>query len=64
MSVSCYSTLIAGSHVVQVPMGILPVGRAAALLSPKPPSISERIARNPGRDLRADIKGDQQGSKG
>ena len=58
------SHLVAGSHVVQVPMGILPVGRAAALLPTKPPPISERIARDPGRDIRADIEGDKQGSKG
>ena len=33
------------SHsAVQVQMGILPVGRVAALLSPKSPPISERIA--------------------
>ena len=57
--------LVTGSHVVvQVQMGILPVGRAAALLPTKPPPISERIARDPGRDVRADIEGDKQGSKG
>ena len=50
--------------VVQVQMGILPAGRAAALLPSKPPPISERIARDPGRNLRADIERDKQGSKG
>ena len=39
---------IAGSHVIlQVQVGILPVGRAAALHPSKPPPISERIARDP-----------------
>ena len=57
--------LVAAPYVVvQVQMGILPVGRAAALHPPKPPPISERIARNPGRNVRADIEGDKQGSKG
>ena len=37
--------LVTGSHVVvQVQMGILPVGRAAALHPPKSPPIYERIA--------------------
>ena len=49
---------------VQVQMGALPVGRAAALHPPKPPSISERIARDPGRNVRANIEGDKQGSNG
>ena len=40
-------------------MGILPVGRAAALLPPKHPPIFERIARDPGRNVRADIEGDK-----
>ena len=56
---------VASSHVVvQVPMGILPIGRAPTLLPPKSPTISERIARDPGRDLRADIEGDEQRSEG
>ena len=56
---------IAGSHVVvQVQMGILPVGRAAALHPPKPPPLFERITRYTGRDLRPDNVGDKQGSKG
>ena len=34
--------LVVGSYIVaQVQMGILPVGRAAALHPPKPPPISE-----------------------
>ena len=45
-------------------MGILPVGRAPALLPPKSPPISERVTRDSGRHLRADIEGDKQGSKG
>ena len=41
MSVSCYSALVARFHVVvQVPMGILSVGRTAALLPTKPPAVS------------------------
>ena len=41
MSVSCYSRLVTRSHaVVQVPMGILPVGRVTTLLPAKPPPIS------------------------
>ena len=57
--------LAADSHVVvQVQMGILPVGRAAALHPPKPPPLFERITRYTGRDLRPDIEGDKQVSKG
>ena len=64
MRASCYSMLVAGSHfVVQVPMGILPVRRAAALHSPEPPPISERIARDSGRHVRPDFEGDKQVSK-
>ena len=62
---SCHSMLVASSHfVAQVPMGVLPVERAAALHPPKPPPLSERIARDPGRDVRPDIEGDKQVSKG
>ena len=51
--------LLACSHVVlQVQMGILPIGRPAVLHPPKPPPISERIARDLGRNVRADIEGD------
>ena len=45
-------------------MGILPVGGVTALHSPEPPPISERIAGDPGRDVRPDIEGDKQVSKG
>ena len=65
MRASCYSMLVAGSYfVVQVPMGILPVGRSAALHPPKPSPISERIARDAGRNVRPIIEGDKQVSKG
>ena len=49
---------------MQVQMGILPIGRVASLLPSKPPPISERIAGDPGRNLRPDIEGDKQSSEG
>jgi hypothetical protein len=52
--------LMAVSYViVQVQMGILPVGHAATLLPTKPPSISKRVAGDPRRNLRANVEGRQ-----
>ena len=59
-SIEPYIMLTVVSYiVVQVQMGILPVGLTATLLPAEPSSISQRIARNPGRNIRADIEGHQ-----
>ena len=59
-----FSLNVVSHSAIQVQMGILPVGRAAAVHTSKPPPISERTARDPRRNLRPDIEGDKQVSKG